>query len=100
MANCKLRKIAIVPLNSNDKVLVSTAQDMVTWLNNYSSGAKNYSTFVYMPSQEVFISNITAKDYSLSTSNSTLFSLAVVLNKAYPNWDYTLRLNQTYRNRT
>ena len=69
---------------------------MVSWLNNYSPSAKNYSTFEYLPSEQAFLNIITDSDYATVSATSPLYSLAVVINSAYPSWDYTLRMNQTY----
>jgi len=93
---CQARYIAVAPSAGSDSSANTAAQELVMFANSLTSQYSN-STFKYFASEEDFLSVINYGLYSIDDS-LPIYSSAVIINSGFPNWDYVLRLNQTYNN--
>jgi ATP-binding cassette subfamily A (ABC1) protein 3 len=94
---CQLKKIAVAPSTSSNTAGASAAQEFITFQNSQSTYAKDLGTFVYFDSESAFLSYMSHSQYSVDSSID-IYSTLVVFSGGYPNWEYTVRTNQTYNN--
>ena len=98
--NCMPLQIAIAPSNPDDAGSVQAVADFMTWQDQMypstadSPGPSNYSTFVAFDSEQDFLDYLDQPLYSLVNSLH-VFSSAIIIEEAAPNWIYSLRLNMT-----
>jgi len=88
---CQPKRIAIAP-SSTDPVSVMYAKEMFLWLNGTVAFA---SPFQYFNSESEFGDVIGQSDYS-KNPDWPVYSAAIIINAGYPNWDISLRFNQSY----
>lgn len=92
--SCQPRYIGVAPKDSSISSAVTAAKNFVEFANGYTFPHSN-STFRYFSSEQAFIDTISNGLYSMDTS-LPIYSSAVIFNNGFPQWDYTLRLNQSY----
>lgn len=93
-SKCQLRKIAIAPLSAGGSASNDAAVGLVSWFNNNNTIFRSYDTFVYFSSEEAFLNYINNPGYAVDSSIQ-VFSAAVIISGGYPQWEYSLRMNQT-----
>jgi ATP-binding cassette subfamily A (ABC1) protein 3 len=92
---CQLKKIAVAPSTSSNTVAASAAKAFIEFQNSQSVYSNESGTFVYFDSESAFLTYMGQAEYSLDPTID-IYSTLIVFNDGYPNWDYTLRMNQTY----
>ena len=90
-----MRHIAIAPADASNDNAASAARNFVTWMSTQSELAKQYSTFVFFPSENALLAYFNDAGYA-NDPTKNIYSSAIIFKSGYPNWDYTFRMNQTY----
>lgn len=114
-SKCQPMKIAVLPDKSTTTANAVAAASLLTFANEYAArqyqlrngssnigGAyrdldlplKSYNTFKYFASESAFDEYIGSDTYSLD--GGYIYSAAIIITSAAPNWAYTIRINQTY----
>eukprot|EP01038_Epipyxis_sp_PR26KG_P008312 gene8312-11246_t len=88
---CASVQIAVAPHVSTDTASKQAALQFISYMNNASIGAQNYSTFTFWSSEDKVLSYLKEVDYTLRTTVSAV----VIFNSGYPTWEYTIRMNRT-----
>ena len=93
-SQCQLRKIAIAPQSAGGSSSNDAAAGLVSWFNNNNTIFQSYDTFEYFSSEQEFLNYINNPGYAVDPSIQ-VFSAAVIISGGYPQWEYSLRMNQT-----
>ena len=94
LKSCQTRKVAIAPADPANVGAVAAARNFITYANAVSSSASKANTFTYFASEQDFLTAINQTSYSQAVGD--IYSTAVIIQTAYPNWEYTLRFNRTF----
>lgn len=101
-SGCQFRHIAVAPSSLGDESSFLAAKNFVLWGNNltmsYKTDTMNYKndTFHIFSSEQSFLDTILYSQYS--RDSNPVFSAAIIFKSGYPQWDYIVRLNQSYNN--
>lgn len=94
ISDCQPMKIAFAPHDLTDLQASKAASDIVAFGNQFIPYASTYNTFVKFDSADAFNRTILSSTYSVDPAEP-IYSAAVIINSAAPNWDYTVRFNKT-----
>ena len=113
-SKCQPMKIAVLPDKSTNAANAVAAAALETFANTYAARQyqlqngsynmvasrralelplKSYSTFKYFASESAFDDYIGSDSYSLDGGD--IYSAAIIITSAAPDWAYTIRINQT-----
>jgi hypothetical protein len=95
LKKCQPKKIGVAPANPSDSGSVQATTDFVDYANSYYGGLPNMTTFVAFSSESSFTSYVKSPSYGVDNA-LPIYSAGIIFSSAYPNWDYSLRVNQTY----
>ena len=93
-SRCQLQKIAIAPKYTGISASNDAATGLVSWLNNNNTIFRSFDTFVYFNSEQTFLDYVNKPGYAVDPSIQ-VYSAAVIIAGGYPQWEYSLRMNQT-----
>eukprot|EP01035_Chromulina_nebulosa_P031730 gene31730-42318_t len=98
---CKPQHIAVSISSGADSTASTAASQFALWGNDYATqfgnGSVGNDTFRLFSSEQSFLNTINENQYS-RTETGVIYSTAVIFRKGYPNWDFVIRLNQSYNN--
>lgn len=91
---CRPRHIGVTCDKATNTPALQAAEDFVYWARNTYSNAAKYDTFRVFPSEDDAIEKLTSNDYVFD-DHLGIFSALIVFKSGAPNWEYTVRFNQT-----
>ena len=94
LKSCQSRKVAIAPADPTNTAAVAAATNFITYANAVSSSASKANTFTLFTSEQSFLTAINESSYSQGAGD--VYSSALIIKTAYPNWEYTVRFNRTF----